>query len=63
LAVITLAALRATAVSLAVTATVFDAHQWGLYAAATVLLALTYGLLGVLLGPSSAESPGCSSPS
>jgi hypothetical protein len=34
-----------------VTATVFDAHQWGLYAAATALLAITYGLLGVLLGP------------
>jgi ABC-2 family transporter protein len=51
LTVITLAALLATAVSLAVTATVFDAHQWGLYAAATALLALTYGLLGVLLGP------------
>jgi hypothetical protein len=30
---------------------VFDAHQWGLYAVASVLLALTYGLLGVLLGP------------
>ena len=51
LTVITLAALLATGVSLAVTATVFDAHQWGLYAAATALLALTYGLLGVLLGP------------
>jgi hypothetical protein len=51
LTVITLAVLLATAVSLAVTATVFDAHQWGPYAAATALLALTYGLLGVLIGP------------
>jgi ABC-2 family transporter protein len=51
LTVITLAVLLATAVSLAITATVFDAHQWGLYAAATALLALSYGLLGVLLGP------------
>jgi hypothetical protein len=51
LTVITLAVLLATAVSLAVTATVFDAHQWGLYAAAAALLALTYGLLGVFLGP------------
>ncbi len=51
LTVITLTALLATAVSLAVTATVFDAHQWGLYAAAMALLALTYGLLGVLIGP------------
>jgi len=30
---------------------VFDTHQWGLCAAATSLVALTYGLLGVLLGP------------
>jgi len=51
LAVVTLAALLATAVSLAVTATVFDARQWGVYAAATALIAVTYGLLGVLLGP------------
>jgi len=51
LSVIALAALLATGASLAVTATVFDAHQWGLYAAATALLAITYGLLGVLLGP------------
>jgi hypothetical protein len=36
---------------LGVTATVFQAHQWALYAAASVLIALTYGLLGVLIGP------------
>jgi hypothetical protein len=51
LAVVVLAALLATGVSLAVTATVFQAHQWALYAAASVLIALTYGLLGVLIGP------------
>jgi len=51
LTVVALAALVATAASLAVTATVFDAHQRGLYAAANTLLALTYGLLGVLIGP------------
>ncbi|MGH3936275.1 MAG: PH domain-containing protein [Pseudonocardiaceae bacterium] len=37
---------------LGVTATMFQAHQWALYAAASVLIALTYGgLLGVLIGP------------
>ncbi|WP_367318666.1 ABC transporter permease [Streptomyces sp. HUAS ZL42] len=51
LTVVVLAALLATAASLAVTATVFDARQWGLYIVANVLIALTYGLIGVLLGP------------
>ena len=51
LAVIIFAAGLASVVSLAVTATVFDAHQWGLYAAANALLATTYGLLGAILGP------------
>ncbi|MFZ5850083.1 MAG: ABC transporter permease [Actinomycetota bacterium] len=51
LAMVTVAALLAVAVSLGVTATVFDAHQWGVYAAANALIAVTYGLLGVLLGP------------
>ncbi|MFF4567336.1 ABC transporter permease [Streptomyces sp. NPDC001435] len=49
--VVVLGALLATAASLAVTATVFDARQWGLYITANVLIALTYGLVGVLLGP------------
>jgi hypothetical protein len=49
--VVGLAAGLATVVSLAVTATVFEPHQWGIYAAATVLIAATYGLLGVLIGP------------
>lgn len=51
LTVVALGALLATAASLAVTATVFDARQWGLYIAANILIALTYGLIGVLLGP------------
>ena len=44
LGVLALAALAATAVSLAATAAVFDAVHWRIYAAANVLLALTYGL-------------------
>ncbi len=51
LAVVALAAALATAVSLAVTAIVFDARQWPGYVAANALLAATYGLLGVLLAP------------
>lgn len=51
LAVLALGALLATAASLAVTATVFDARQWDLYIAASILIALTYALIGVLLGP------------
>ncbi len=50
LAVIGLAGALATAVSLAVAAAVFDARQWGVYIAANLLIAVTYGLLGVLLG-------------
>ena len=61
LAVIALAALLATGASLAVTATVFDAHQWGLYAAATALLAITYGCSVSCWDPSSAGSAACSS--
>jgi ABC-type Mn2+/Zn2+ transport system ATPase subunit len=51
LAVVLGAALLATAVSLAVTAAVFIPHQWGVYAVGNALIAITYGLLGVLLGP------------
>ncbi len=50
LATIALAGALATAASLAVARPVFDARQWGVYAAANLLVALTYGLLGVLLG-------------
>jgi ABC-2 family transporter protein len=48
--VVAAAALLVTAASLAVTATVFDARQWGVFAAATFLLGLTYGLLGIAIG-------------
>lgn len=51
LAVVILGALLAAAASLTVTATVFEARQWGLYIVANVLIALTYALIGVLLGP------------
>jgi len=56
LTVVVLAALLATAVSLAVAAAVFDAHQWDVCAAATIIVAITYGLLGVLFGPVLARS-------
>ena len=45
------AAAVATAVSLAVTAIVFDASNWGVYIGGIALLAVTYALIGVLLGP------------
>lgn len=51
LCVIGLAVLIATAVSLDVTATVFNARQWGVYAVGNALVAATYGLVGVVLGP------------
>jgi hypothetical protein len=51
LGVLTAAALAATAVSLATTALVFEPARWPTYAAANILLALTYGLLGALLAP------------
>lgn len=49
--VITFAALLATAVSLAVTALSFSPREWVTFAIGTVLVALTYGMLGVMLGP------------
>ena len=51
LTLIALAALLATGVSLAVAATVADIQHWGGYIAASVLLALTYALIGVILAP------------
>jgi hypothetical protein len=51
LSVVALASAVAAAVSLAVTATVFSAHQWPVYIGGNLLIALTYGFLGVLLGP------------
>lgn len=41
----------ATAVSLAVTATVFQPRQWGVYIAGVVLVAVTYAAIGTLLAP------------
>jgi hypothetical protein len=43
--------LAATAVSLTATALVFEATRWPTYAAANILLGLTYGLIGALLAP------------
>lgn len=44
-------ALAATAVSLAATGLVFHATRWPVYAAANLLIAFTYGLIGALLAP------------
>jgi hypothetical protein len=46
-----LAVAFVTAVSLAVTATVFDPERWWIYAAGNALVAATYALIGVVLGP------------
>ena len=51
LAVIGMATVLATAVSLAVAALVFDPGQWLWYAAGIALIAITYAFLGVLLAP------------
>ena len=50
-ALVMLAAVVATVVSLAVTATVFTAKQWAVYGLGSLLIAVTYGLIGMLLGP------------
>ena len=41
----------ATTISLLVTAAVFDAAQWGVYAVGNALVAATYAFVGMLLGP------------
>ncbi len=51
LAVIVFATLLTTSVSVAVTALSFAPSDWVLFAAANGLIALTYGMLGVLVGP------------
>jgi hypothetical protein len=51
LTLITLAALLATGVSLGVTAAFADIGQWGSYIAASILLALTYAMIGVITAP------------
>jgi len=50
LTVVGLLAVLATATSLAVAAAFFDARQWGLYILANTLIALTYALVGVVIG-------------
>lgn len=51
LGIIVSAALLTTAVSLAVTAASFGPESWFSFAAANVLAALTYAMIGVLAGP------------
>jgi hypothetical protein len=51
LGVITFAALLTTAVSLAVTAPSFSPRNWVIFTLGNVLVALTYAMLGVMLGP------------
>lgn len=51
LGVVAVAATAVTAAALAITAMVFDAVRWPGYAAANLLLAATYALVGVILGP------------
>lgn len=51
LGIVLFASLLVTAVALAVTATGFAPQQWVGFAAANVLVALTYAFIGVLIGP------------
>lgn len=51
LGVLTGTALAATAISLAATAVVFHAAAWPTYAAANILIAVTYALVGALIAP------------
>jgi hypothetical protein len=51
LGVVGAAAVVITAATLAVTATVYDAKQWAGYAAANLLVAAIYSLIGVIIGP------------
>jgi hypothetical protein len=45
------AAAVAVVASLAITAPLFDAHQWFVYAAGNAIIAATYALVGVIVGP------------
>jgi hypothetical protein len=51
LATAVFAAVLATAAALAVAGAVFDAKRWPVYAAGNLLVAITYALLGLLVGP------------
>jgi len=50
LGTIVIAALLATAVALGITSLDFTPESWGWFATASVLIAVTYGLIGVLVG-------------
>lgn len=49
--VIVAAALLVSAVSLAVTSASFDAEDWGMFGVATFAVAVTYTMIGVVVGP------------
>lgn len=51
LAIVIFASLLTTGVALAVTVVSFEPTVWETFAAANVLVALTYGMIGVLVGP------------
>lgn len=51
LGVITLAAILVSAVSLAVTAASFQPEVWVTFAVATLVIAITYAMVGVVVGP------------
>lgn len=51
LAVVAAAVGLSSIVALAVTAAVFSPHQWVTYIVANLLIAVTFGLFGVLIGP------------
>jgi hypothetical protein len=51
IALVMLASVVVTGISLVVTATVFTAERWTVYALGSLTLAVTYGLIGLLLGP------------
>jgi hypothetical protein len=51
LTLVALAAAAATGVSLAFTAAVSDVRGWLVFAAGNALIAATYGLIGVIIGP------------
>lgn len=51
LGVVAVATVAITAATMAITATVFDARQWPAYVGANLLIALTYALIGVVIGP------------
>ncbi len=48
---IVLAATLVSVVSLAVTALSFAPQSWGIFASATMIVALTYAMIGVVIGP------------